>query len=222
MATIKAPKPRNLDRELQQMFGGKGGQALLDWLNTSAQQNAQTSTDNLIALGGRIGAQLDAGGLVGTLTQQAADGLALGGELSTEELRSAQQAARTAYADRGLAMSNPAIAGELLNRAQYQMTREQQRQQLGVQAAALNQAQNAQTLGVLGHASDQSAATAGALMNYGADVNNTNLNMQASMYNSALNNEAALQGAGAYSNSTRNAALIGAGGAIVGGVLIAF
>jgi hypothetical protein len=67
-----------------------------------------------------------------------------------------------------------------------------------------------------------------AILSYGSDVNNTNYNGQESRYNSYLNNQAALQGAGLQASATSGAggnAMLGsglaAGGAIIGGVAIA-
>ena len=73
----------------------------------------------------------------------------------------------------------------------------------------------------------------GAGLNYGADVFNTNLNMAADIFNSYQNNAAALMGAQlqaqqvgaaskAASSSAMGGSLIGAGGAVIGGVIAAF
>lgn len=89
-----------------------------------------------------------------TLEQQARTGLGLGQSLSDEELRNAQQAARTAWGARGLINSNGAIGAEILNRDSLGRARQQERQQFaqGVDASGFaqrqtglnNQFQNAQ------------------------------------------------------------------------------
>ena len=55
----------------------------------------------------------------GELSNQALSDLRLGGSLSAEDQRMAQQAARSAFASRGLNQSNISAVGEVLNRQQY-------------------------------------------------------------------------------------------------------
>ena len=57
------------------------------------------------------------------LDQQAQADLALGGSLSAQDEREAQQAARAAFAARGMAVGNPAVAAEILTRDQYSQQR---------------------------------------------------------------------------------------------------
>jgi hypothetical protein len=65
----------------------------------------------------------------------------------------------------------------------------------------------------------------GQTMSYGQDLFNTNTNMQASIYNSFQNNQAALQGAGLQAGAARAAGQssmmgsIGAGGLAAGGMI---
>ena len=66
----------------------------------------------------------------------------------------------------------------------------------------------------------------GQTMNYGQDLFNTNTNMQASIYNSYQNNQAALRGAGLYGgaagaagNSAMGAGIGMAGGALTGAAI---
>ncbi len=61
----------------------------------------------------------------------------------------------------------------------------------------------------------------GNTMNYGSDLFNTNTNMQASIYNSWMNNQAALRGAGVVGGSTNRAgnAAMGAGVGLAGGAI---
>lgn len=72
------------------------------------------------------------------LTQQAADELAAGRELTPEETRQATQAAREAYAARGTALGNQAIASEILSRAELGDQRLRERQAAAAQAAGLS------------------------------------------------------------------------------------
>ncbi len=59
--------------------------------------------------------------------RQALVDLRLGGQLSAEEARTANQAARAAFGARGLNRGNPAAFGEVLNREQYSNARRDQR-----------------------------------------------------------------------------------------------
>jgi hypothetical protein len=61
----------------------------------------------------------------------------------------------------------------------------------------------------------------GQTMNYGSDLFNTNTNMQASMYNSFMNNQAALRGAGIQAGASAQSGQMGMMGAIGGGGLAA-
>jgi hypothetical protein len=67
--------------------------------------------------------------LLQELNRQARAELALGGDLSAQEERDAQQAARAAFAARGMAIGNPAVAAEILNRDQYSRQRLGERRQ---------------------------------------------------------------------------------------------
>lgn len=63
-----------------------------------------------------------------TLNTSALSQLTLGGALSAEDERNAQQAARAAYSSRGLVAGRPAAAAEVLNRQAYSDARRQERQ----------------------------------------------------------------------------------------------
>jgi hypothetical protein len=131
--------------------------------NTSLRTNNLTDAQNLspAALGllrelnpnmyGSLDAANSAAGSVGpsdiqqTLEGQARAGLALGGSLSDEEMRRAQQAARTAWSARGLVNSKGAIGAEILNTDMLSRQRQQERQALAqsVDAAGYGQRQGA-------------------------------------------------------------------------------
>src|SRR5258705_8124996 len=159
------------------------------------------------------------------LNQQALSELQLGGKLTPEEERFAQQAAREAYSARGMVMSDSGALAEILNRDSLAQQRLQQRQAFAgsreatamgfaVPAAQLaNQttfARDIFSMPTIAEAHSQSIANylvgtqaatpnfsnlAVGSLGYVSDLYNTNLNMQASMYNSQLNNQAALQAA---------------------------
>jgi hypothetical protein len=62
------------------------------------------------------------------LDRQALDELKLGGALTAEEERMAQQSARSAYSARGMALGDPAALAEVLNRESYSQARLRERQ----------------------------------------------------------------------------------------------
>lgn len=262
--------------------------ANIDWLRTMGPEAQQAYLAANPALARSLGYvdEMASASALGTpqmtalLNQQALQGLQLGGKLSPEEERFAQQSAREAYSARGMVMGDSAALAEVLNRDSLARQRLQQAQafagsrEAGNRAFVTSAAQLAdQTSGakyVMGIsdqiplAANQLAAgivsatpvpnfqgIAGAGVGYVSDLYNTNLNMQASMYNSQQNNAAALQAAqiqadaqiasarmqaqalsasanmqaGAASSAGSSAmtgSLIGAGGAVIGGALIAF
>jgi hypothetical protein len=61
------------------------------------------------------------------LERQASEELGLGGRLSAQEERDAQQAARAAWGARGLALTKPAAIAEVMNRDVYARERQEQR-----------------------------------------------------------------------------------------------
>ena len=79
--------------------------------------------------------QMGIGGITKELSRQAEADLMLGKQLSPEEERASQQAARAAYAARGTGLSDQAALAEVLNRYQYANQREAQRRALAAQAA---------------------------------------------------------------------------------------
>lgn len=71
------------------------------------------------------------------MEQQAFDDLRLGGALSAEEERQAQQAARGAFASRGMLHSNPAAVAEVLGRQQFADARRGERRNFAIQVDQL-------------------------------------------------------------------------------------
>jgi hypothetical protein len=86
-------------------------------------------------VGQYMGAQPGVSGIAGQLAQQAQADLAAGRSLTPEEERMSQQAARQAFAARGMAMGPQSMAAEILNQNQLANQRYQQRQQAGQQIA---------------------------------------------------------------------------------------
>lgn len=83
------------------------------------------------------------GALRQELERQAMAELQLGGQLSPEEMRIAQQSARAAFSDRGTLYGNPAIFAEGLNRDYLARQRQQERRAFAGQTAQLGMAEDA-------------------------------------------------------------------------------
>lgn len=78
--------------------------------------------------------------LIDEMNKQAMQGLQAGQGLTPQETRAAQQAARAAFAARGMATGNQAIASEILNNYNLGASREAQRRQFAGQVFGMNQA----------------------------------------------------------------------------------
>lgn len=89
-------------------------------------------------------------GLLGTLGQQASEGLTLGSALSQAETKQAQQASRAAMASRGMQMGNQAVALEALNTYGMGQARQAQRQQLASSVYGMGQGAAQQAMGLYG------------------------------------------------------------------------
>ena len=210
-------------------------------------------------LGGLAEQDLDGTQIEQELTRQAQQELMLGRALSPEQQREATQAARGAYAARGMAMGNPAATAEILNRDAYGTAREAQRREFASGVNQLNVGNRMSRLGAAGQMySNQGALSQGAAQTgmarsnqfmavdpYGralasnlpgqvmqgslamagmagdAITNNAqlagtvagfNANMQGSIYNSWLNNQAALKGAGMQAAASGQAGMMGMAG----------
>lgn len=159
--------------------------------------------------------------LFATLQQQAQDDLALGGQLSEEEMRAAAQSARAGAAARGMATGNGSLFAEALNRDRFATARQGERrtfannvigtglnmgqQQLANRGMLLNYA-NAQLSPIMtasyGNRSGVSLNAPSGSMAFapriqsGGDLYSTQLNAQTAAANSSANNRAAMMGAG--------------------------
>jgi len=175
--------------------------------------------------------------------------LALGQSLSPEEQRNAQQAARGAFAARGLGTSAGSSAAEILNRDTYGRQRQDQRRQFAMGAeqyfTGAEDARRAQALGAnqldlarrgrritlaegygaldpfarglnpafglgqatMGQGTQLIGNTFNNAVNQAGNVESFNRNLQGSMYNSAMNNQAAIQGANMQAGAMRQAGM---------------
>jgi hypothetical protein len=176
--------------------------------------------------------------------------LALGQSLSPEEQRNAQQAARGAFAARGLGTSAGSSAAEILNRDAYGRQRQDQRRQFAMGAeqyfTGAEDARRAQALGAnqldlarrgrrvvlaegyggldpfarglnpafglgqatMGQGTQLIGNTFNNAVNQAGNVESFNRNLQGSMYNSAMNNQAAIQGANMQAGAMRQAGMM--------------
>lgn len=167
-------------------------------------------------------------GLLGTLGQQASEGLTLGSALSQAETQQAQQAARAAMASRGMQMGNQAVALEALNTYGMGQARQAQRQQLASSVYGMGQSSAQQAMGLYGGNMLGAAQAFSPVGSYqSAMAANQGLGPQLfrpeSQYNAQLissNRQEALQAQ--IANSQRSAGifggLLGAAGSIVGGM----
>jgi hypothetical protein len=229
-----------IDRTLDQ-----GASALID---TGNRINALGDLSGAVARDAQGRALAGANSIEQNLYDNAASDLALGRSLNAEEARNASQAARGAFAARGLGVGSGAAAAEILNRAAASDARYQQRlanaqaanqtREQGIQgrqSAALGMLgntaniygqgggayQNAAQLGfgganalvnldpyqralgtgvqlgsgILGQTGQMIGNTYNQALGMAGNVSSFNTNMQASMYNSAMNNNAATSAA---------------------------
>jgi hypothetical protein len=132
-----------------------------------------------------------------TFRRRAAEMAVSTGQISPEELRNAQQATREAFAARGLEMSNQAIAGEAMARAEA--VRQRQAQDIQ-QAAALNQA----------YLADLNASRGFATGVYGQDLGMQQANQAAALQAAQANQAAGMQLSLADQQALNQAAQFGA------------
>lgn len=128
-----------------------------------------------------------------TLEQQAMQGLAMGRNLSPEDIRNSQQSAREAFAARGLINTNAAVAAEVLNREALGRQREQERQAYAGQVEQAGYAQRQQGF-------QNAIGLSDAYRGYGslglqAAIQNANNQMQGNQFdlNASLANQSAQQ-----------------------------
>lgn len=215
---------------------------------TADQLSGKLDNEYLQRSRGIIGEELQAASapnaIEARLQQDAEAELALGRSLSPEQQREATQSARAAMAARGLAASNAGTAAEILNRDAYATARQDQRRAFasGVNQMDLARRQRRIGLGGMYLETDPYRQALGPAFGLGGDTLRTsqgqvsnifgnslaqsgnvasfNTNMQASMYNSAMNNNAAIQAANMQSRAMGNSGMMGMAGGIGGGLLM--
>lgn len=176
------------------------------------------------------------------LNTSALSDLQLGRSLTPEQERAATQQARAGYAARGLGAGTGAIAAEVLNRDAYATQREAQRRTFAgavmsdTNQAALNVAGQRMNYdpyqrafapgasfgqGITGQTSGMLGQAYGNALNTVGNVDTFNTNMLETRRNSALNNNASMQGAYMNAQAQQSAGSMGMWGAIGGGGLAA-
>ena len=214
---------------------------------TADQLAGKLDNDYLARTRGVVGEELQAASAPNTiearLQQDAEAELALGRSLSPEQMRQATQSARGAFAARGMATGNAAAGAEILNRDAYATARQDQRRGFASGVNQMDLARRQRRVGLAGAYGDldpfrQSLGPAfglgqstlstttgqvgnifGGSLQQAGNVASFNTNMAASQYNSALNNNAALQAAGMQANATNQAGTMGMISGIGQGVL---
>jgi hypothetical protein len=214
---------------------------------TADEMARRLDNDYFKRASGVIGSELQAASapnqIEAELQRQAQEELALGRSLSPEQERAAQQSARGAFAARGLGTSAGSAAAEILNRDAAAQQRLDQRRQFALGANSLDLARRQRRIGLAGAYGDMDpyrqgmnaafqlgGATLDRSTNMASNAFNNSLqtagnvetfnrNMQASQYNSWMNNNASLQAASMQAGATNNAATMGMIGSIGGGLL---
>jgi hypothetical protein len=149
--------------------------------------NAPTTDSSLSAVQGRIN-NATPSDIQQTLEQQARSELALGGQLSEQEQRNAQQQARGATAARGLGASNASMAAEVLNLDSHSRAREADRRAFAsaVDAQGFGQRQSINQMGLAASQAAQNYAGMGLqaqMANQGAGLQANALGLQGQIAN---------------------------------------
>ena len=166
----------------------------------------------------------------------------LGRSLSPEQERAAQQSARGAFAARGLGTSAGSAAAEILNRDAMSQQRLDQRRQFALGANQLDLARRGRRItlaegyggldpfarglnpafglgqATMGQGTQLIGNTFNNAVNQAGNVESFNRNLQGSMYNSVMNNNAAIQGAGMQAGAMQQAGMYGMIGNIGGSI----
>jgi hypothetical protein len=180
----------------------------------------------------------------GELQRQAEEELALGRSLTPEQLRDATQSARAAFAARGLGTSAGSSAAEILNRDAYgqqrldarrgfaagvnQMDLARRQRRVGLAGAYTELDPFRQALGpafglgaqTLSNTTGQVGNIFGGSLAQAGNVESFNTNMAMNRYNSAMNNNAAMQGAAMQASASGQAGMMGMIGGIGGAAVM--
>jgi hypothetical protein len=202
-------------------------------LNNESYREAKAGLDSVDPRNNAISKQLNASAL---------SDLQLGRSLSPEQERAATQQARAGYSARGLGAGTGAMAAEILNRDAYASQREAQRRTFAgavmsdTNQAALNVANQRMNYdpyqrafapgasfgqGISGQAGGMLGQAYGNALNTVGNVDTFNVNMLETRRNSALNNNASMQGAYMNAQAQQSAGMMGMFGSIGGGALSA-
>jgi hypothetical protein len=211
---------------------------------TADQLAGKLDNEYLARTRGVVGEELQAASapnaIEARLQQDAESELALGRSLSPEQMRDATQSARAAFAARGLGTSMGSSAAEILNRDAYGTARQDQRRGFAAGVNQMDLARRQRRVGLAGAYGDldpfrqaigpafglgsQTLSTTtgqvnsifGGSLQQAGNVESFNTNMAMNRYNSVMNNNAALQGAGMQAGASGNAATMGMIGSGVG------
>jgi hypothetical protein len=202
-------------------------------LNNESYREAKAGLDSVDPRNNAISKQLNATAL---------SDLQLGRSLTPEQERAATQQARAGYSARGLGAGTGAMAAEILNRDAYASQREAQRRTFAgavmsdTNQAALNVANQRMNYdpyqrafapgasfgqGISGQAGGMLGQAYGNALNTVGNVDTFNVNMLETRRNSALNNNASLQGSYMNAQAQQSAGQTGMWGSIAGGGLAA-
>ena len=211
---------------------------------TADQLAGKLDNEYLARTRGVVGEELTAAStpnaIESRLMQDAESELALGRSLSPEQMRDATQSARAAFAARGLGTSMGSSAAEILNRDAYGTARQDQRRGFAAGVNQMDLARRQRRVGLAGAYGDldpfrqaigpafglgsqtlstttnQVGSIFGGSLQQAGNVESFNTNMAMNRYNSVMNNNAALQGAGMQAGASGNAATMGMIGSGVG------
>ncbi len=212
--------------------------------DTADQLAGKLDNEYLARTRGVVGEELTAAStpnaIEARLMQDAESELALGRSLSPEQMRDATQSARAAFAARGLGTSMGSSAAEILNRDAYGTARQDQRRGFAAGVNQMDLARRQRRVGLAGAYGDldpfrqaigpafglgsQTLSTTtgqvnsifGGSLQQAGNVESFNTNMAMNRYNSVLNNNAALQGAGMQAGASSQAGMMGMIGSGVG------
>jgi hypothetical protein len=211
---------------------------------TADQLAGKLDNEYLARTRGVVGEELTAAStpnaIEARLMQDAESELALGRSLTPEQMRDATQSARAAFAARGLGASMGSSAAEILNRDAYGTARQDQRRGFAAGVNQMDLARRQRRVGLAGAYGDldpfrqaigpafglgsQTLSTTtgqvnsifGGSLQQAGNVESFNTNMAMNRYNSVMNNNAALQGAGMQAAASGQAGMMGMVGSGVG------
>lgn len=223
-------------------------QGLVSRLNTSSRE---ADINDILELSPKAmdalrAANPEAAGLLDELTRQANDEVLLGGELSADERRKVIQNTRSGFADRGMALGNPAVFAEVMNLDSYGRQRKAERRGFAQDVVQLNRlnygdpwmailgrpsaAQNANEFipssmqvgpQLFGDESQYAASLYSGNQDMGTAIGQMHGGMLYDAWNTVYNAQAARRIAEMNSDAALTGALLGAGGSLGGAGIMA-